>query len=640
MTDRPDRWTPSEWRAALKAFLAGDAGKRYFDTLNREFTNSEDLRVFMRDAERRTSSDDQEAVHWWNTLQKLLREEPIRYLALVEPLAQNGLSIDEIFDCLPDEFDPDALTKAINQARFVQSGTQVSGYTNTTGWDSERIRLRLEEVKKDLGFDAAPDLTRQWWEDFETENQSRLGVVLRLAEDILLIDATITEFYVAFEITGTANIQAVLHYLKYEKLRANEVSENPDAILTTPESGWWMKPAPRMTRVKGWSDDQILNLLEEVKQKLYWDETPDHARRWWLKFESENTHRPALILRVAEELAVRQTTITEFHRTSGLSRTKDIQANLAFLDYSLLTSGEGDFETVVLNDAGEILERRRGKSLRFIEVIAPGVSIEMIEIPGGSFQMGTAEGEVEKVIEEYTRYGLEREDAEKWVNSERPQHTVNISSFYIGKYTVTQEQWNVIAGWEKIERDLATDPSNFKGSDHPVERISWEDAQEFCARLSAKTGRVYRLPTEAEWEYACRAGTTTPFAFGETITPEIVNYDGNRPYGKAKKGEYREKTIPVGSLGVANAFGLYDMHGNVWEWCQDWYSKDYYAECHKQGVVTDPQGPETGETRVLRGGSWYDYGYHCRSASRISLEPGYRDDHVGLRVVVSARTLS
>ena len=217
-------------------------------------------------------------------------------------------------------------------------------------------------------------------------------------------------------------------------------------------------------------------------------------------------------------------------------------------------------------------------------------------------------------------------------NDERPQHEVRISPFHIGKYTVTQAQWGVVAGWEKVDRDLEADPSHFKGDDRPVEQVSWEDAVEFCARLSRKTGKEYRLPTEAEWEYACRAGTQTPFAFGETITPGFVNYNGNYPYGKAGKGKYREETTPVGSLGVANGFGLYDMHGNVWEWCQDW-GGPYQGE-----PVTDPQGPSEGEyRRRLRGGSWYVDGVLCRSASRFLNVPG-RSGSVGFRVVVVSRT--
>ena len=145
---------------------------------------------------------------------------------------------------------------------------------------------------------------------------------------------------------------------------------------------------------------------------------------------------------------------------------------------------------------------------------------------------------------------------------------------------------------------MGTNHSDFKGEKNlPVEQVEWDGCQEFAKKLRDKDKKPYRLPTEAEWEYACRAGTTTPFYFGDTISTDQANYDGNHVYGNGKKGVYREKTTPVGSF-PANAWGLHDMHGNVWQWCQDWYG-DY-----PQNDVVDPQGPEKGKLRVLRGGSW------------------------------------
>ncbi|HLG17674.1 MAG TPA: SUMF1/EgtB/PvdO family nonheme iron enzyme [Blastocatellia bacterium] len=273
-----------------------------------------------------------------------------------------------------------------------------------------------------------------------------------------------------------------------------------------------------------------------------------------------------------------------------------------------------EFETVTLNEVGEVASRVTGDGHHVVEELAPGVTLEMVEIPGGTFTMGSPKEE------------------QGSSDGERPLHEVTVSPFHIGKFAVTQEQWRVVAGWPKVEQDLNAVPSHFKGDDRPVERVSWEDAVEFCERLSKKTGKAYRLPTEAEWEYACRAGTKTPFAFGETITPEFVNYDGNYPYGNAPKAEYREKTVPVGSLGVANGFGLYDMHGNVWEWCHDWYGP------YRSEPATDPQGPSTGQYRGLRGGSWYYLGFHCRSACRLNYVPGFRDLYIGFRVVVGSRT--
>lgn len=288
-----------------------------------------------------------------------------------------------------------------------------------------------------------------------------------------------------------------------------------------------------------------------------------------------------------------------------------------------------EFDTVTLDARGNVTERRRLQANQFVEELEPGVILEMVEIPGGKFTMGSNERE-----------------------SEKPPHKVTVPAFYMGKFQVTQAQWRVVAGWPRVNRELKPEPSYFpknkrrdKGDDdRPVEQVSWEEAVEFCARMSAKTGRDYRLPSEAEWEYACRAGTDTPFAFGETITPEFVNYNGQYPYGEAPKGKYREETVPVGSLGAtkkgelnaANAFGLYDMHGNVWEWCEDiWH--DNYQQAPDNGSAWLSGGGST--YRVVRGGSWSNYGYICRSADRLNNLPGdLRLVNIGFRVVVSART--
>jgi formylglycine-generating enzyme required for sulfatase activity len=186
----------------------------------------------------------------------------------------------------------------------------------------------------------------------------------------------------------------------------------------------------------------------------------------------------------------------------------------------------------------------------------------------------------------------------------------------MGVYTVTQEEWQAVMG---------NNPSKFKGEKNlPVERVSWDDCQEFIKKLREKDKKPYRLPTEAEWEFCCRAGTTTPFHFGETISTDQANYNGEI-YGNEKKGVPRGKTIPVGSF-PANAFGLHDMHGNVFQWCQDGVG-DY-----PPNDVVDPQGPEKSISRMLRGGSWDGSPRACRSAYRGRHEPGLRSDHIGLRV--------
>ncbi|HXF41338.1 MAG TPA: formylglycine-generating enzyme family protein, partial [Blastocatellia bacterium] len=273
-----------------------------------------------------------------------------------------------------------------------------------------------------------------------------------------------------------------------------------------------------------------------------------------------------------------------------------------------------EFETIEVDVYGSVTFRQNREGRHFIEKLASEVTLEMVEIPEGSFTMGSPKAEQGSSYDE------------------RPQREVTISPFHIGKFAVTQAQWRVVAGWPEAGRELNPDPSRFKGDARPVENVSWEDAVEFCARLSRETRKLYRLPTEAEWEYACRAGTTTPFAFGETITPAIANYDGNFPYGDVPKGEVREGTIAAGILGLANEFGLYDMHGNVWEWCQDRYGP------YEAGTAIDPLGPSSGRRRVLRGGSWNSFADGCRSACRINYVPGFRYLNFGFRVVVISRT--
>jgi formylglycine-generating enzyme required for sulfatase activity/energy-coupling factor transporter ATP-binding protein EcfA2 len=308
---------------------------------------------------------------------------------------------------------------------------------------------------------------------------------------------------------------------------------------------------------------------------------------------------------------------------------------------------DAELEVIMVDRQGEETQRQRGQSRYFSEGLDNDVLLDMVLIPAGSFVMGAPESEKESD------------------NSERPQHQVNVPEFFVGKYQVTQAQWRAVAEIPKVNRDLKPDPSNFKGDNRPVENVSWDDVMEFCARLSQHTGREYRLPSEAQWEYACRAGTTTPFHFGETITPELVNYNGNDSYANAPKGEARNQTTPVGSF-PPNAFGLYDMHGNVWEWCAD--------DCHNnyKGAPTDGSiwlGETTGDrnlkkhsnsikksqnivktiisfvtqrkdqdqVKLLRGGSWSHSARNCRSAYRNYGLARYACYYIGFRVVCVVR---
>jgi formylglycine-generating enzyme required for sulfatase activity len=247
------------------------------------------------------------------------------------------------------------------------------------------------------------------------------------------------------------------------------------------------------------------------------------------------------------------------------------------------------------------------------EVLAEGIALKLVQIPAGEFQMGSP-------AEEKERFG-----------DEGPQHLVRLRSFFLGQTPVTQAQWKVVAGWPKLDEDLNPDPSKFKGANRPVECVSWKESVEFCRRLSQRSKRQYTLPSEAQWEYACRAGTTTPFAFGGTLSPELANYNGNYIYGTGPRGSYREETTDVGSF-PANDWGLHDMHGHVWEWCLDhWH--DNYRGAPADGRARVVAGSEE-TSRLLRGGSWIDLPWLCRSASRYEWHPDDCGLSVGFRLCV------
>jgi eukaryotic-like serine/threonine-protein kinase len=269
-----------------------------------------------------------------------------------------------------------------------------------------------------------------------------------------------------------------------------------------------------------------------------------------------------------------------------------------------------NLDVLSVNVYGQETVRRAGEVEFFTEELGQNTIMEMVAIPGGDFLMGTpSDRSLESV--------------------ESPQHEVTIQPFFMSMFPVTQAQWKAVAALPQVQSELNPDPARFKGADRPVEMVSWDDAIEFCQRLSQRTQRTYRLPSEAEWEYACRAGTLTPFHFGETITPDLANYNGNYIYNDGPKGVYRDQTTPIGSF-PANAFGLHDMHGNIWEWCADhWH--DNYEGAPSDGrpwLVKDPHHP-----RLLRGGAWNKEPGACRSAYRDRDLPTTRNKFIGFRVV-------
>jgi formylglycine-generating enzyme required for sulfatase activity len=283
----------------------------------------------------------------------------------------------------------------------------------------------------------------------------------------------------------------------------------------------------------------------------------------------------------------------------------------------------GSAEPQIASAARELLERAKvagkvevveAEPVPAIAIAKPGeISVDprsgiaFVFVPGGEFDMGSTTGE----------------------DREKPIHRVRLSPFRLGRYPVTNQEYErFLKETESKNVPSSWDNKNFNQPQQPVVGLSWDDTQLFCEWAGC------RLPTEAEWEYACRAGTTTAFYFGDSLSSKQANFDGNYPYGKAKKGPYLEKTSPVGSY-EPNAFGLYDMHGNVWEWCQDWFAEDYYQRSPK----VDPPGPEQGQYRVLRGGCWLGSGEFCRSACRGGGRPSARIRGIGFRVVLAPRSV-
>jgi formylglycine-generating enzyme required for sulfatase activity len=298
-----------------------------------------------------------------------------------------------------------------------------------------------------------------------------------------------------------------------------------------------------------------------------------------------------------------------------LLQSKEISYATISFEQTEIDSGDAlysfEFETVQVDERGKTIDREQNKAFAFREPLALEIGLEMVAIPSGKFMMGSPDTEHDRFPDE------------------SPQHEVTVQPFFIGKYPVTQAQWRVIANTPQIERELNPDPSNFKGDNRPVEEVSWEDAVEFCQRLSRETARDYRLPTEAEWEYACRAGTTTPFHFGKTITGKLANYNSDVTYLQERKVKSKRETTSVGDF-PPNTFGLYDMHGNVWEWCLDNWHSNY------EGAPTDGTAWLSDEDNVrylVRGGSWFYNPRICRSASRYFNTPVNRNDIIGFRVV-------
>ncbi|MEM9153780.1 MAG: formylglycine-generating enzyme family protein [Cyanobacteria bacterium P01_F01_bin.33] len=272
-----------------------------------------------------------------------------------------------------------------------------------------------------------------------------------------------------------------------------------------------------------------------------------------------------------------------------------------------------EFDVATVNKAGKIKRSQIHTARSFSEPFNASERLEMVEIAPGNFWMGASK--TESSTKSY----------------EAPRHRVNIPPFFMSKFPVTQSQWTAVAALPKINHDLPAEPSHFQGGDLPVESVSWLESVEFCDRLSQHTGRRYQLPSESQWEYACRAGTQTPFHTGDTIASQFANYVSAYTYQAEAAREYRQATVPVGSY-RPNAFGLHDMHGNVWEWCADAWHRNYRGS-PKNGEVW--RHPRPTQMRAIRGGGWLDAPNAIRSASRSGYIETALNRTIGFRVAVA-----
>ncbi|MEM9092181.1 MAG: SUMF1/EgtB/PvdO family nonheme iron enzyme [Cyanobacteria bacterium P01_F01_bin.53] len=333
-----------------------------------------------------------------------------------------------------------------------------------------------------------------------------------------------------------------------------------------------------------------------------------------LEYPVPETIPERVIERVPRPLSQRELNPTSGPASRPVSGDLPSQQSLSPQPFSPTVSTY-QFETVRVNRKGELTKWIQREATTFVEPLGNDVALRMVHIPGGRFLMGAPLGE------------------EGASEGESPQREVTVPDFWMGTTTISRAQWNAFLSQQQgplAARTDRTDRANSvdrKALNRPIENIFWTDAVEYCQWLSQRTGRDYQLPSDAQWEYACRAGTTTPFSFGETITSALVNYNGNYAYGQGPRGGYRQQTTDVGSF-PSNAFGLYDMHGNVWEWCLDgWHG-------FPKGVSTAEMVQRlSGQQKVLRGGSWSYLPTNCRSAYRLTYPFHNRMDDIGFRVV-------
>jgi formylglycine-generating enzyme required for sulfatase activity len=399
-----------------------------------------------------------------------------------------------------------------------------------------------------------------------------------------------------------ATVERLNEHLKYRvKELAKSQGKQTPSIMADPIEKSHLILMPK------YATKSDISMLKNYCYQAQVNENFELAESLWIRVLETGVDRDAI--KALQQIAIQKQKIeTSPYRNNENFESKDTNAKKRV---SIEESEKGElftFEVVKVNDVGEIVNRRQESARQKVEDLGNGIKLEMVYIPGGTFLMGFPDTEAK-------RY-----------DDEGPQHKVTLKSFYMSKYSITQEQYQVI---------MDGNPSSFKGKNRPVENVSWYDATNFCQKLSKKIGGKYSLLSESQWEYACRAGTSTPFYFGDTITTDLANYRGtdykksSGCYGKGPKGKFRGETTPVGEF-PPNAFGLYDMHGNVFEWCADDFHENY------NDAPTDGSVWLNGDKDKvrLRGGSWAYFPNNCRSAYRYIYSR--RDDHyytIGFRLV-------
>ncbi|MFN9056455.1 MAG: SUMF1/EgtB/PvdO family nonheme iron enzyme [Cyanobacteriota bacterium] len=460
------------------------------------------------------------------------------------------------------------------------------------------------------------------WDDSQIPDgaqwKEEIAAALAAAKVALLL---VSSDFLSSEFIHTEELPQLLRAAQEEGLVLLWVKLRPCLVHRTPIHAYQaaINPDRPLVSLAPWEQEAALETL---------------AQRIEAAFQRGNDKQAQPAVRVpAGDLEVREAPPSPSPPTPSSPRATGLapalpRQRLADSEVAELVSSKG-----LVGQSNWRVERHSQGVWGLVEQLAPGVELQLVEIEGGRFSMGSPPQEEGRDVYKNHSEEWKRLAAVEGVEVEA-QRLVTVPGFWLGRFPITQAQWQVVAGWPQLDRPLDPDPARFKGADRPVERVSWHDAVEFCRRLSQGTGRPYTLPSEALWEYACRAGTTTPFHYGPTLSPEVANYDGNVSYASGPKGEYREHTTPVGSF-PANAWGLHDMHGNVWEWCLDrWHPSPRHGPSDGRPWLEPAEGlsPEGQELRLLRGGSWFGEPRSCRSASRDGGPPAGRNGNVGFRV--------